>query len=414
MIAYFNYAETYVEELKNFDIKTPMLNLKAVVKKALVPSSYIEKHFGDIEYAVEDDLGVHIMLGMQEIRTFKPFSIESSWDDFTGDLCIILPDMKKDKGKALSFLRECFSKRTDQCLFGLNISSTAVITNFPFDFISVNPQQIARFKEILLPTGRRVSTKEWTKVVAQTKALKMMGYEPKEILNADYSTLVSFNIKSYLHLVEKRELLNDGTVKQVTKKAQTDKKTETVNKMKEMVISPMNDSENAKIISEKGVATKSAMLLCDNCPVSNKCLDYQEGSVCIRRKEYKELVKKYKSRDLAFLGEILTDILANQSERYNRGRDVEEISGIIDSDVTSLENSLFKNTKELVQLLTGGAGGPGAIHIDNININAQVGDAVGEISEQLTAEGRKDVAEEIGRILKERRYQAARVDEVAS
>ncbi len=419
MKLYFNYAETYVEELKESG-GLPMFNLSAIIKKHINLDTYVKKHF-DCEYAVECD--DHIYVGKKK---YPIFTIDSDWNDFNGNLAIRIPNMRSEKTKAMNFLRECFKKKDGE-LFGLNISSLSLIENFPFDAVSVNPQQVARFKEIQLPTSKRVDTKDWVKLLKVNKHLEALGYTPKELFKAEYSDLVKFNIKSYQFLAEKRDNLNDGkilntyneskSIKSSSKIAKLDKKATKYGKkeVKKEVKTPMSDPIKQFEISDKGVETKKSKMICSTCLMGYKCPDYSEFSVCSRSKKWKKLAVKFKTRDVSIIYEGLTDILATQSKRYVRSVEFEEMAGgLIDPDVTSLENSLFKNTKELITLLKPALGGGqgGTYNIGNINVNTA--DAIGELNENLSEGQRQDLNGAIKELIKKRRYEDARNSELAS
>ena len=423
MKLYFNYAETYVEELKETG-GLPMFNLSAVVKKHMNLETYVEKHFGS-EYAVECD--DHIYVGKKK---YPIFTIDSDWKDFKGNIAIRIPNMRSEKTKALNFLRECFKKKDGE-IFGLNISSLSLIENFPFDSVSVNPQQVARFKEIQLPTSKRVDTKDWVKLLKANTQISSLGYTPKELFKAEYSDLVKFNIKSYQYLVNKREKLSNGEVishvklkkdttsaiknDKMRKKAEKYGQNEIKNEEKDDVKTPMSDPIKQLEISDRGVEVKKSKMICSTCLMNGKCPDFSEGSICSRSSRWKELAIKFKTRDVTVIYEGLTDILATQSKRYARSVEFEEMSGgLIDPDVTTLENSLFKNTKELITLLKPALGGGqgGTYNIGNINVN--VADAIGELNENLSEGQRQDLNGAIKELIKKRRYEDVRDSELAS
>ena len=262
-----------------------------------------------------------------------------------------------------------------------------------------------------------------------TKGLSALGYTPSDIHNAEYTDLVKFNIKSYKYVAEKRYNLDKGKVLETKspiseiKKGKEDKKIarhiEVIDNSfnPDKTFTPMADKMKVLEISEKGVEARKTMLICDNCAVREKCLDYSQGSVCCKKKQFQGLAKRFKSRNVNLIAEGLMEILENQSERYQRGKDFEEMDGgLIDNDVTGLENSLFKNTRDLLLLLTGKEDGdnkPGnTYNIKNVNVN--IAEAMGELNENLTEKERVDLAEEIKGIVKERRYEESRNGSVAS
>jgi hypothetical protein len=397
---YCNYAETYIEELKNWKVE-PMFDLPTVIKKHLNLDTYVEKHLGKRQYALEDDLGVCIMNSKKQVKAFKMFTIESSWDDFKGNICLKIPNMRSGKAEALAFIREVFNRKEEgQEIFGLNVSSNQLIINFPFDHISVNPQQTARFKEVIFPNGKRLDTKDWRKILKFTGMINEMGYETTDLHNADYSTLVNFNIESYLRMVNNRDNIDNGKIMNKKPPKNTKKK-------RENVVSLMNDPEKVIEISKKGVEAREVrenlptLQNCDNCAISDKCIDRVKGSVCIRKKKWKELAVKFKTRDLEVIYDGMTDVLSKQGERYARGVDMEEVGGYLSNDVTSVGNSLIKESRELIGLIKNPSG-------IKINITGNINETMEELNDQLTGIQRKELGEAIGGILKERRHQAAR------
>ncbi len=344
----------------------------------------MSKHFPDVEYALEcDDC---VLIGK---RKFPLFKMGDDWNKFKGDMSVKLPNMRSEKAKALLFLRECFERKTGD-LFGLNVSSSSILVNYNFDFVSVNPQQVAMFKEFILPNGKRVDSTDWRKILKYTKMIDLLGYKNQDIHNASYSTLVEFNIKSYLYMVHDGEM-----VKKVEKEAKKEKK------VKENVVSPML-TEKVTEISRKGVESRElysqTFKNCDYCSMADRCIDRADNSLCVKQKKFKVLAEKFKTRDLEIIYDGLTDVISNQGIRYGKAVEIEEMTGQMSSETTVLENSLIKNAKDLILMIKN----PSGVKWDDVNKTME------ELSEQLTGEERKQLGEAIGGILKERRYQRAR------
>lgn len=409
MEIYYNYAETYIETLKKIG-GLPMFTQKAVAQKSLNLESYVKKHLGNTKYILETLEGLEVWeKGKKTIISY--FTADDSLDKLKNDwVCLIIPNLKNEKEKAYNFLKKVFKNKGKTKIFGLNLNSMGLIENFPFDAVSVNPQQLARFKQIILPNSSRIDTKNWQKLVKFTKFLTLISpdFTPKTLYNADYEVLTLFNTLSFQYVAKNREKLD--TFKRYATKIPKIKHILTENQQKylekpEKHITIQENQEVKEFNRKETLDMQKTFFKCENCAIREKCLDFQENSVCIRRKEWQLLAKKLKTRDAELITEALSDILAKQAERYQRGSMIEEADGgFVTKEVTSLENSLFRNIRELILILKPELA-PQSNTYNIINKQVNVAEAIGELN--VGDDERQDLAQTVREIIRKRRHENA-------
>lgn len=89
---------------------------------------------------------------------------------------------------------------------------------------------------------------------------------------------------------------------------------------------------------------------CGSCSYSQKCPAYREGSVCTLTADGKKLIEQFRSRNAWTIIEGMTDLVADNVNRYQVGRDKEEETGKLDPAVTSINAQLFRQTNTLLKL----------------------------------------------------------------
>jgi hypothetical protein len=148
-----------------------------------------------------------------------------------------------------------------------------------------------------------------------------------------------FNIKSALwagdHFAEKVNFKSKGTV-------QVDPD------------SPITKLPTTRHFQTNSTAVKQEgdMIACDTCSLSEGCKHYREGAVCtVQGSETNPLAKLFNSRDSSRIIDGLGTILAAQTERLERGMNLEEEDEVLDPEVTKIMNQLFTNGVKLAKLI---------------------------------------------------------------
>lgn len=271
-------------------------------------------------------------------------------------------------------------------VIAIGVKSPALLSNYPFwrATVELSPDFYVLPNGKVFEDHRRV--KNWIKKYGTDK--------------------LEFNRKSFEEASKLAKYTSKGIIKTIEKpKSKPDnpffdpKVVKSHEKVDKSVISKRKNAISAKN------SVKDSLLTCNNCPYMGKCPKFQANAVCAYSKRFKELAPLVKTRDIDLLSESLQKIMEVESKRYLRGATMEEISGNIDRDVTSIGDGLFNKIKSFMDIMKPVLNNATQYNILNQNVNVAV--SVEKLENAgLSEDQRRDLAKEIEGIIKEQKRKA--------
>jgi len=390
-----------------------MFSDKAIQDKRINLIDYLDKHFPKkkISYIIKQD--TYLTMNGTKIPICNDISGLERLQEQYDYIAIDIPTKDTEK-----FLASAFAIKKVQ-FHGLGIYSMNVLQNFPFDSADTNPTySVVKFHEIIFPNGKKMGTRNYHDLMKMQKFIALLGYEVKDIYKATNKTLIDFNIKSYLYSAKLNDELKKGNMPKIElPKLKYNKDAEYLKKKYKgaTVPSVLKKTQKERSLKVKETnALRTGMQTCDNCINKRSCPDSLSNSVCNRSNEFKILANKFNTRDISLIMQSMTDILGIQSERYMRGVIFEkEGGGILDKEVTSIENSFFKNVDTFLKVLKPSLQPGNTYNLADKQVNIAL--AMKELDNAgLTSKDREALSEKIGQVLGKRRPESTEDDSMAS
>lgn len=300
------------------------------------------------------------------------------------------PDLKTGPGrKFIKFIKELQDEYPDCILHvhGMTLFSTACRVDLrSFDY---DARFAAAHGTVSLPTGKEIRKGE--SFAPWVNWITYLGFKPVDML--DPRKRCMYNIKAARwageHFTEDSRLILKGQPP--------------VNFTQSK--SSYRAPANRRIFLTQSVHPEPGdKFLCNQCSLAMHCKFYREGSVCsVPDSEPKELAAFFKTRDSGVIIDGLSAIVQINSQRFERGLELEEVNGDLDKNVTVLATQLFDQGQKLAKLIDPSLRNPKV----QVNIGAGAGgqnnmmldprDFVGKAVAAIEAQGikREDITDEM-------------------
>ncbi len=325
MRIYFEHADSYMSQLKDFKIDGLVFYKSAIEARGLEIESFVKKHYPDgIEYFVIDDNG-----GIDSNNETWEFVKYANKFQSGSYKFLVKEDWRENFDDKLLWLSDLCE--TSKVLV-LGVTSSRLITSLDID-VSVNPYLIAGKGEIILPTGERVDCTKWHPTANGGKAwIEKLGFKWEDLYNSKQEVRVKFNIASFLSMREMRE------------------------EIKEQGFSNPPPKENKGSAKEKtpdksSIAVVQKGSTCDECGWKN-CPYRKEGSVCVKDKMMRDKAKTFGSRNVEIIRKNISHLLQEEAERYEMGRQLEKQIMRPVKEVTTISANLM-NWLEKLESISG-------------------------------------------------------------
>lgn len=235
-----------------------------------------------------------------------------------------LKELQEDYPHCKIYLHNSYSYRI---MFGLGLHAA-----------DMDPRLPAQKGKVILPSGKVVP---YEQVQKNPKWLTVGGYSIKEIEVPRNRCM--FNIKSGLWAAQHyTELFNFRITRNGTPA--------------DSVTPEIEHKQNGttRFLTSNKRPLPGDRISCDSCSLANNCKYEREGAVCsVPGSEGSELAKYFKTRDSGMIMDGLSEILALQTRRAERGMQEEEFGdeGGLDPEVTKILKNVFDQGERLAKLV---------------------------------------------------------------
>lgn len=340
----FENPYDYLEELRSCDVSSFLFADTSLEHKLIKnPVQYMnERGFAEFDYLRLDKSQEFVY---NDSERYSVYSFERKKPEF--DTCLNnkdwffikdLPPLNTIEAKRR--IRWLIEEIGEKRLFILNCGSIKTMITEKIGGMSADPRLIAVYNDLILPNGKRIKPEE-LRQKANYKYQRLVEVKPD-----NRSTLITFNIKSFLIAAQERENIMTGgefsfpkreyNISEETMAERTEKVLETKSENRENGIEPQRD--------------KIAKIACDQCSKKDSCTAYIPDGVCVKDKDTAALVKHFETRDI---DQIKSGIIAMLSAEYNRyqrfySKEIEE--GTMNPWLTSLASSINKTALDFLKL----------------------------------------------------------------
>ncbi len=307
-----------------------------------------------------------------------------------------------------------------ECLVKTN--SNSIIWNFNASGYLIDPHYVTRSGELSLPDGTTIN-------IRNGKFELMRNRKWLELLGEDYKEFIGKNNGKQLTRLAVKSAFKAGIInlrRRNTGKIDDFDMTEKTLADDQKPYNPVSAHKNViNNLSKPGIkqangrkvsrAKKNSKLAIQEwrCPLGDRCRYAKAGQICSHNREAFKLAAYFKTRDPDLLIESLTTMLTIESERYGNALIEEENDLRITNFASMIGNDLFRKTVELLKIVKPEFDAGKAINIFNTQINAS--EAIIKLEQAGMNDGqRENIAEEIGRILKEEKRKGIKGTPVAS
>lgn len=260
------------------------------------------------------------------------------------------PSLRTHKQEVYDYFAKYVTRESREIL--LSTTSIPLMKSFSWFGVGVNPKISAGFNKFVLPTGKTVDAdfllnEKWVETLGFEKTkIQTNSGEPKSRSDDKKITLIDtirFNAYSYRFVAKERERMDQNDFSPTKLK-----KVEF--KVRPGVIEKYNEElAEGKITRAKRAASVKGPQ-CNNCPIRAECPAFQEDSVCAFIDDFQKISAVFNSRDRDVLLRGLQLVLSSESERYTRSKIMDSIGNKASMETRQIAESIFKNTKILLDI----------------------------------------------------------------
>lgn len=252
------------------------------------------------------------------------------------------PDLRLGPGKMfLKFCKELQEEYPEAILHLHGAAGWVTLNRIGFKAFDWEARNRAAMGEVHLPTGKLVNpTKQ--NIEPYREWIRLMGFKPVDLM--DPRNRCIFNIRSLrwasqYFTKDVKLSFRPRTVDSTTPDANYEPE-ESFN------LFMKNSGSNTKLAPQPG-----DKYVCNSCSFNVVCKFYREGSVCtVPKSEPKELASFFRTRDTDSIIDGLASVLQIQSNRLEKGLEMEELIGL-DPEVTRIAKTISDQGERLAKLI---------------------------------------------------------------
>ena len=319
----------------------------------------------------------------------------------SGDKTIDVIEYKDKKDLARQFLKN------KKAL--IRTQDMSVVWNYAAKGFVINPYSFALLNNLPTPVGDVFSvnvSKDGVKPFSLKKYdkwFRLFKYKWNEFINPS----MEFKLLWILRVIYYTAKMNINMQNGITEEPKFPK-AEPINRAQgiKRVVSKQTRKQLSRSLSK---ARQNKKIY--GCPYGKNCEFLKRGLICLHSKEFNELAKFFKTRDIELITDGLLKIIQKESKRYEKGIELEKLGSVLNSEVTNIGNNLFKKAVDFMKILKPELIPQATYNILNQSVN--ISTAVEKLERAgMNDEQRKDLATEIEEIIREQKYKGARSSKV--